>query len=97
MEALNTPRAGKITFLHPPKPEAVAIALTTIQRALDAADDGVNLTVSAYLGFRFLAPDESAAWVAACLLIADKCDIDSMTLQALRTSIWKGAQDALFG
>jgi len=91
------PRADHIKFTHPAPPEAVAVALGTIRRVLDAADDGVNVDVSAHLGFRFLASDESAAWMTACLLIADACDVDSHTLTALRNSIFKGTQDALFG
>lgn len=76
--------------------ESIARALLRIGRLLDDADEGKRVEAHPVLN-----PDDgwdrtATAWMIAAILIADRCEIDSMTLTAMAASVFKGEQDALF-
>lgn len=88
----------RLRFIKPAvqaHPHDVARALRKVATVLDWADDGrQSRFYTGELG------DESVsnlahAWAQTALIIADKADMDSVTLRAIATTIDKGEQNAL--
>ena len=76
--------------------EMIARALLRVGRLLDDAEAGKRVEAHPVLN-----PDDgwdrtATAWMIAAILIADRTEIDSMTLTAMAASVFKGEQDALF-
>lgn len=98
--AIDTPvkvsRLANIYVQQAHDHESIARALLRIGRLLDDADEGKRVEAHPVLN-----PDDgwdrtATAWMIAAILIADRCEIDSMTLTAMAASVFKGEQDALF-
>lgn len=90
-------RADRIKFPVPVNPLLVANALLKVQTALDEADAGNDTTVYGQLQYSVEVHAERDVWMRVAILLADTAEIDSQTLSALRHSVHKGTQDALFG
>jgi len=88
-------RAGRVNSALPPSPALIYAAIRHIRWVLDLVDDGRVAYLRPTLSLASSSDVEASAWMWACLLIADACDIDSMTLNSLASSVWRGAQDAL--
>jgi hypothetical protein len=78
------------------KPENIAIALRQIANMLDAADDRRKVTFYAGTPGADAVSQIALAWSQVALLIADACEVDSVTLRALAKTIDKGEQHVLW-
>jgi hypothetical protein len=78
-------------------PAAVASCLRKVATALDAADDESDTVF--YTGDQHTQSVSylAHAWAQTALLIADKADVDSVTLRALAAVIDNGGQRVLPG
>jgi len=89
-------RVGRLETAVPPIPEHVYRALMTACTALDVVDSGGMPYVSTSVANDVNGREDARAWMFACLLLMDRCDIDTMTVKAIANDVWKGAQDALY-
>lgn len=88
-------RAGRVTAAIPPDPELIYAAIQRARALTDRIDNGQDGYLHATLNSSSTGREDARAWAWACVLIIDVCEIDSMTLNALANSVWKGRQDAL--
>ena len=89
-------RVGRLETAVPPIPEHVYKALMTACTALDVVDNGGSPYISTYVAHDACGRDDARAWMFACLLLMDRCDIDTVTVRAIANDVWKGVQDALY-
>jgi len=89
-------RVGRLETAVPPIPEHVYKALMTACTALDVVDNGGTPYVSTSVAPSGIGNENARAWMFACLLLMDRCDIDTMTVKAIANDVWKGVQDALY-
>ncbi len=72
-----------------------ATALFMIADTLDMADDQKNMWVNPIHALNNDYMKMAYAWMWAAYLIADTCEMDSVTLRALANKIFKGVQGVL--
>lgn len=77
-------------------PGLVAVACRRLRRTLDYADDCEAVTLSPWLSRHDRYDLDASAWMTLALLIADACDVDSVTLNAIAKSVQTEVQDVIF-
>jgi len=88
-------RLDNIRIDRPINQELTANVLRIIAGAMDNADDGMSVVVRGLSTGPYFTQDDYYAWVYAAFLIADACEIDSVTLRSMARSIFKGVQGEL--
>jgi len=89
-------RTGHIIAAAAPNPEHIYKALMTAATALDITDSGGIPYMSSWVSGADGTREDARAWMFACLLLMDRCDIDTVTVKAIANDVWKGVQDALY-
>jgi hypothetical protein len=89
-----TARMAFVAPYKPVPPEAVFRALTRIGTLLDEADGGRPMEANPILMPGESWEETAYGWMVAAILIADRTEIDSLTLVGMAASVFKGAQDA---
>jgi hypothetical protein len=74
----------------------VASAIHRIARALDWADDQAFVRLNTMIESANNCCGDATAWMMAAVVIADKFDVDSVTLRSLANSIHTGDQSVIF-
>jgi len=88
---------ARMAFIAPYKPvpaEAVFRALTRLGTLLDEADVGRPMQAAPQLVKDADWEETAYGWMVAAILLADKVEVDTMTLVSIAASVFKGAQDA---
>jgi len=88
-------RLEHIRIDRPINQELTSNVLRIIAGALDNVDDGLSVAIGVQDGWPVTDYDYFYAWVYAAFLIADACEIDSVTLRSMARSIFKGVQGEL--
>jgi hypothetical protein len=90
---------NRMDYIKPARyvePRDIASAIHRIASALDAADDQTVNRILAALPFAEGHASDATAWMMAAVVIADKFDVDSVTLRSLANSIHGGTQSVIF-
>jgi len=87
---------GAIVLKQTHDPEQIARALIRVGTILDSAAEGKPIEAHPALYPAKEWCPTATDWMVVALLIAARCEIDSMTLIAMAASVFKGEQDALF-
>jgi hypothetical protein len=79
----------------PANQEFTAEALKRVASWLDLMDDHVMTTVYPGIAESRPAGPDALAWMWACILLADACDVPTEMLRTLANAIFKGVQGEL--
>lgn len=88
---------GEVKLESPHDPEQIARGLIRVGTILDVIGEGKPIEAHPALYPNKEWCPTATDWMVVAILIAARCEVDSMTLTAMAASVFKGEQDALFG
>lgn len=87
---------GTVKLEAPHDPEQIARGLLRVSTILDTIAEGKPIEAHPALYPQKEWCPTATDWMVVAILIAARCEIDSMTLTAMAASVFKGEQSALF-